>query len=144
MFLSQDVLVNCCWVHKMFAHSTNVIFFHLNYLLLYLMSHYQPQIRTQMCLGTNWWYERLILGWFEQPGSTYCKKTLMTIMSNFWDLFFDIFIAKKINLEYCSVPTKKLHRVKVKESWKILGSIYYGGKTMFFRAKNFNVSTKTL
>jgi hypothetical protein len=34
-----------------------------------------------------------------------------------------------------------LHRIKVKKVEKNLGSIFYGGKTSFFRAKNFNVST---
>jgi hypothetical protein len=43
--------------------------------------------------------------------------------------------------KYC---TKKLHRIKVKKVKKNLGSIFYGGKTSFFRAKNFNVSIKTL
>ena len=42
------------------------------------------------------------------------------------------------------VRTEKLQRIKVNKSQKKLGSIFYGGKTSFFRAKNLSVSTKTL
>ena len=42
------------------------------------------------------------------------------------------FYGQKINLNffkvYCRVCTEKLHRIKVNKSWKILGSIFYGGK----------------
>ena len=56
---------------------------------------------------------------------------------------FLCFHGQKMNLDffgkYCSIRTKKLHRVKVKKKGqKILGSIFYGG------IKKFNVSTKTL
>ena len=43
--------------------------------------------------------------------------------------------------EYCSVHTKTLHRIKVKESQKKLGK-YFLEEKQFFRAKNLNVSTK--
>ena len=46
--------------------------------------------------------------------------------------------------KYCSVRTKKLHRVKVKKVQKISEVFFTGVNPVFFRAKNFNVSTKTL
>ena len=60
---------------------------------------------------------------------------------------FLCFHRQKINLnffwKYCSIWTKKLHRIEVKKVKKVLGSNFYRGKPSFFRAKNFNVSTKT-
>jgi hypothetical protein len=61
-----------------------------------------------------------ILSWFGQPGRT-CEKKMLGA---------DIL--------------EKLHRIQVKKVKKILGSIFYKGKTSFFRPKNFNASTKTL
>ena len=56
---------------------------------------------------------------------------------------FDPQIRRQMSLGTHSVRTKKLHGVKVKKVKKILGNVFYGGKTSFFRAKNFNVCTKT-
>ena len=64
-------------------------------------------------------------------------------MNNFWGLFFVSFYVQKINLnffgKYLRVRTEKLHRQKSKKN---LESIFYGGKTSFFRAKNLSVNTR--
>ena len=58
-----------------------------------------------------------------------------------WPVFL-CFHLQKINLKffwkYCSVCTEKLHSIKVKKVKKSLESIFYRGKTSFFRAKNFS------
>ena len=78
----------------------------------------------------------------------YCEKKVWGQLWATFEAVFLCFHGQKINLKcfwkYCSIRTKKLHRVKVKKLKKNLGSIFYRGKTRFFRAKNFNVSTTTL
>ena len=56
-----------------------------------------PQIREQMLVPDILWYEKSILGWFGQSGST-VKKSLGLIMS---DLFSTTFIVNFLNF----VPT---------------------------------------
>ena len=69
------------------------------------------------------------MGWFGQLGST-VKKSLGTIMSNFWGLIFLCSHGQKMNLiffwKYCNACNKKLNRINVKN---ILVSNFYGGKT---------------
>ena len=75
----------------------------------------------------------------------YCEKK---VWGQLWEIFEAVSMGKKKHIyffwKYCSVHSKKLHRIKVKKVKKNLGSIFYLGKTIFFRAKNFKVSTKTL
>ena len=55
------------------------------------------------------------------------------------------FYERKINLKlfwkYFKVHPEKLHRKKVNKSQKNSESIFYEGKTSFFRAKNLSVNT---
>ena len=80
----------------------------------------------------------------------YCeKKSLGPIMSIFWGPRRSLcFHVQKINLmfywKYCSVRTEKLNIIKVKKVKKNWEVFFMGEKLGFFRAKNFNVSTKTI
>ena len=77
-------------------------------------------------------------GLFWAAGPYLWKKSLGLIMSNFWGSFFYVFMGKIFFWKYCSVRTKKMHWIKVKKSQKKIGKYFYGWKTSFFRAKNFN------
>ena len=87
------------------------------------------------------------MGWFGQPGHTCEKKVWGRLWATFEARFFMFSWAKK-NLKFFwkffSVCTEKLHRIRVKNVRKHFGMYFYRGKNSFFRAKNFNVSTKTL
>ena len=76
------------------------------------------------------------MGWFGRPGRTCEKKSLGPIMSNFWDPLFLRFHGQKINLnffwKYCSVRTKKLHIIKVKQSQKMFGKYFLREEIQFF------------
>ena len=75
------------------------------------------------------------------------KKGLGQLWASF-EAHFLSFHGQKINftfvLKYCRVRTEKLYRMKVNRSRKKMESIFYRGKTSFFRTKNLSVSTKTL
>ena len=62
-------------------------------------------------------------------------------MSNFLAPFFQLFMGKKLFfLDYflhCSVRTKKLLNKKVEKIQKKFGRIFFGLKTVFFRARCF-------
>ena len=87
------------------------------------------------------------MGWFGQPGHTCEKKVWGRLWATFEARFFMFSWAKKILIFFWknfSVCTEKLHRIRVKNVRKHFGMYFYRGKTSFFRAKNFNLSTKTL
>ena len=75
------------------------------------------------------------------------KKKFRAIYEQLLRPIFLYFHGQKLNFfswKYCSIRTEKLQRIKVKKVKNILGSIFLRGKPSFFRAKNINVSTKTL
>ena len=66
-------------------------------------------------------------------------------MSNFWELFFHVFMRKNFIFNFflhCSVRTKKLLKIQVKKIFKKLGSIFFGLKTGLFRASCFGHRVK--
>ena len=69
------------------------------------------------------------------------------VWADYEQLLRPVFMGKLLFIlfwKYCRVHTEKLHKIKVYKSQKLLGSIFYSGKTSFFKAKNLSVSTKTL
>ena len=70
------------------------------------------------------------------------KKVQFRIMSNFLAQFFQLFMGKKKKKKFflhCSVRTKKLLNKKVKKIEKKFGRIFFGLKTVFFRASCFGL-----
>ena len=61
------------------------------------------------------WNRNWDLGWF-WAGWQYWKK-IGPIMSNFWERFFHVFMSKIFFFKYCSVRTKRLHKIEVKKQF---------------------------
>ena len=62
------------------------------------------------------WYRQLHKVWF-WAGWQYRKKKIGRIMRNFWCRFFHVFRVNFFLKKYCSVRTKKLHKMKLKRYW---------------------------
>jgi hypothetical protein len=52
---------------------------------------------------------------FGPVGNT--EKKIGPIMSNFWERFFHVFMSKIFFFKYCSVRTKRLHKIEVKKQF---------------------------
>ena len=90
-------------------------------------------------------YNRKNQFWAALAAGQYCEKKLGADFEQLLRPGFLWFHGQKLFLnfwEYCSVRTKTLHRINVKESQKKIGEVFFGGKNSFFRAKNLNVSLK--
>ena len=133
-FIAPGCTKNCCSIHIRFLNFILIGCFHSS---PFPRPLHPPEIRRQMSLGTYFWYDWSILGWYGQSGST-VKESLETIMSNFWGLFFKSSWAKNEFIyfgKYCNVFFEKLHRTnfkKIKKKTLTLWSIFYREKTRVF------------